>query len=375
MNPIRILVVDDSLTVRKRVVEVFGTDPGLTVVGEAEDGQRAIELCREPRPDVITMDMMLPVMSGLAATEYIMAYHPTPILIVSASINRGELHRTYDALAAGAVDVIEKPLGGETSNTWERDLIAAVKMVSKIKVITHPRARLGKSRGTPLPAPAPLRFGAPPEPNPTATLGDGANQSLPAWRAGVHPVKLLALGASTGGPAAILQVLKGLPAQFPIPILLVLHIGAPFAAALAEWLGQYAPMPVVYARDGEALPQRGRPGVWMAPADHHLIVEGGLLRLTETPERFSCRPSVDVLFESVAREFGPRAAGCLFTGMGKDGAQGLLEMRRKGSWTAAQDEASSVVFGMPREAIQLGAAQRVLGLDQFAPALLALAAE
>src|SRR5438128_5361017 len=138
MPAIRVLVVEDSLTVRKRLVEVLAGDPELDVVGEAEDGKQAIELCQQLRPDVVTLDMMMPVMSGLAATEYIMAYCPTPILIVSASMNRGELFRTYEALAAGAVDVLDKSQAGEDEE-WERKLVSAVRTVSRIKVITHPR--------------------------------------------------------------------------------------------------------------------------------------------------------------------------------------------------------------------------------------------
>src|SRR5437867_2560533 len=147
MPSIRVLVVEDSFTIRKRLVEVLEEEPGMEVVGEAEDGKRAIELCQSLRPDVVTMDMMLPLMSGLSATEYIMAFCPTPILIVSASNNRGELFRTYDALAAGALDVLEKPLGHEADGVWERRFIAALKLISRIKVITHPRARLGLTRG------------------------------------------------------------------------------------------------------------------------------------------------------------------------------------------------------------------------------------
>ena len=140
--PIRVLVAEDSLSVRKRLVEVLGEDPGLQVVGEAADGKQAIELCQRLRPDVVTLDMMMPVMTGVAAAEHILAYCPTPILIVSPSVNRGELFRTYDALAAGAIDVLDKPTGREPDGQWEARLRATVKLISRIKVITHPRAKL-----------------------------------------------------------------------------------------------------------------------------------------------------------------------------------------------------------------------------------------
>ena len=349
MTKIRVLVVDDSVTVRKRLVEVLADDPGLEVVGEGGDGKEAIELCQRLRPDVMTLDMMLPVMTGLAATEYIMAHCPTPILIVSASTNRGELFRTYDALAAGAVDVLEKPGENDVADDWEQRLLSSVKLVSRIKVITHLRGKLG-IRGREAAAPAP------PESS--------------AERARCAAV---AIGVSTGGPAAIQQILRELPRGFPLPILLVIHIGEPFGAALAEWLDAQSPLRVAYARDGEPLPQAGEGRVIMAPPEVHLALRGGRLRFLTTPERHSCRPSVDVLFESVAEELRDRVAACLLTGMGRDGAAGLLEVRRAGGVTMAQDEATSVVFGMPREAILLGAAERVLPLEQFAPAIAALA--
>lgn len=348
MKRTRVLIVEDSLTVRKRLLEVLGSDPELEVVGEAEDGKRGIALCESLRPDVMTLDMMLPVMTGLAATEYIMAYCPTPILIVSASTNRGELFRTYDALAAGAVDVLDKPLGDEFDGDWERRLLATVKLVSRIKVITHPRARLrGVTRAGVRPAVSPVE----------------------------SPVRCVAIGASTGGPAALLEVFRRLPARFPLPILFVIHIGRPFAGAFAEWLDNQCPFRVSEARDGELLPPPGACRIVMAPPDHHLIVQGGRLRLTSGPEKHSCRPSVDLLFESLAQELGPAAAAVLLTGMGRDGADGLLAVRRAGGCTIAQDEATSVVFGMPREAIALGAAERVLPIDQVAGALAALAIE
>ncbi len=351
MTRVRVLVVEDSVTVRKRLIEVLAGDPDLEVVGEGEDGKAAIELCQKLRPDVVTLDMMLPVMTGLAATEYIMAHCPTPILIVSASTNRGELFRTYDALAAGAVDVLEKPGENDVADDWERRFLSTVKLVSRIKVITHVRAKLA-ARGSELAA---LTSREPSAERPRCAT--------------------VAIGVSTGGPAAIQQILRGLPPRFPLPILLVIHIGEPFGAALAEWLDAQSHMRVAYARDGEALPPVGEGRVIMAPPDVHLVLRGGRLRLLTTPERHSCRPSVDVLFESVAAELGERVAACLLTGMGKDGAAGLLEVRRAGGVTLAQDEATSVVFGMPREAILLGGAERVLPLEHFAPAIAALATD
>lgn len=348
MSLIRVLVVEDSMTVRRRLCETLGADPEVDVVGEAEDGKRAIELCRELRPNVVTLDMMLPVMSGLAATEYIMAHCPTPILIVSSSVNRGELFKTYDALAAGAVEVLEKPVGHEPDGVWEQKLVSTVKLVSRIRVITHPRARLGA-------------VGRPPaEPSPLTSKGPPA----------VGRYAVVAMGASTGGPGAIVEVLRALPREFRLPILLVLHLSEPFAAAFADWLDGQTDRSVAFAQDGDPIGSGGR--VIVAPADRHLVVLEGRLRLTRDAERHSCRPSVDVLFESVAREYGSAAAACLLTGMGRDGASGLLAIRHAGGLTIAQDEATSVVYGMPREAVLLGAATRVLPLSDIGPAIAAL---
>jgi two-component system, chemotaxis family, protein-glutamate methylesterase/glutaminase len=345
MTALRVLVVEDSLTIRRHLVDVLGAAPDVQVVGEAEDGARAIELARALRPDVITLDMMLPVMSGVAVTEYVMAFCPTPILIVSSSLNRGEVYKTYDALAAGAVDVFEKPRGDARDEGWEQRLVAAVRLVSRIKVITHLRGKLGGAR----------------DPRPPAAPVDEAAAS--------RPPRAVAIGASTGGPAAIVAILRQLPALYPVPILLALHISQPFGDSFAGWLDGLAPLPVRSAVDGEPLPPPGTPGVVIAPPDRHLVVAGGRLRLTRDPARHSCRPSVDALFESVARELGAEAVGCLLTGMGRDGAAGLLALRQAGALTVAQDEASCVVFGMPREAIALGAAARVAALAAIGPLL------
>jgi two-component system chemotaxis response regulator CheB len=348
-RPVRVLVAEDSLSIRKYLVDVLSEDPSFEVVGEAQDGRSAIELCTSLRPDVVTMDMMMPVMTGLAATEYIMAYCPTPILIVSASTNRGEIFRTYDALAAGAVDVLEKPLGTESDREWDHRFVAAVRVTSRIRVITHLRARLGAmGRARPTTDPSPVAEVSP--------------------RAARQP-RVLAIGASTGGPAALLTILRALPEAVRLPVLVVLHIAEPFGRAMAEWLDAQTGIPVRYPREGERLPAPGWRGVLMAPPDSHLTVEGDRLVLGRGPERHSCRPSVDVLFESLARSMGAETVACLLTGMGKDGALGLLAIRQAGGLTIAQDEATSVIFGMPGEAVKLGAAASVLPLEGIAPAL------
>ena len=348
MRKTRVLIVEDSPTVRQRLTEILASDPDIELVGAAADGKRAIEICQQCRPDVITMDMMLPVMSGLAATEYIMAHCPTPILVVSASINRGELFKIYEALAAGAVDVLEKPTGTEPEGVWERRFLATLKLVARIRVITHPRARLAGLR-------------RPPE--------AGLHSSeLP--RPGQR-YDLVAIGASTGGPGAIVEILRSLPAEFQIPILLVLHINEPFGTAFADWLDGQTSRRVAYPVDGAPLASAtGR--VIMAPGGRHLVVRDGRLRLSTDAERHSCRPSVDVLFESVAQECGASAAACLLTGMGRDGALGLLKIRAAGGMTIAQDETTSVIYGMPREAAMLGAATHVLRLPEIGPRLAAL---
>jgi two-component system chemotaxis response regulator CheB len=354
---IRVLVVEDSLTVRRRLCEVLASDPAIEVIGDAEDGKEGIERCVALRPDVVTMDMMMPVMTGLGATEYIMAHCPTPILIVSSSTNRGELFKTYEALAAGAVDVLEKPRGDEPVGEWEARFLAAIKMVARIHVVTHVRASLA--------ALGHVRF----DPHTPAAALATAAPAAPRSRC-----DLVVIGASTGGPGAILEILRALRPPLAVPLLFVLHIDEPFAAAFAEWLDAQTEIRVSYARDGDKLSDRIG-SVTMAPADHHLIVKDGRLRLTQDPPRHSCRPSIDVLFESVAREGGSNTIGCLLTGMGRDGASGLLDLRNSGGFTIAQDESSSVVYGMPREAVRLGAAARELPLSEIGKTLATLLAQ
>ncbi len=374
MKLIRVLVVEDSLTVRYRIVSAIQSDPAFEVVGEAGDGHTAIALCEKLRPDVITLDMVLPHLDGLAVTEHIMAFCPTPIVIVSSSVNRGEVLSTLDALAAGAVEVLDKPGSGMSDTEWNQKLLDTIKLASRIRVITHPRARLRSSadrmqRTRTEERAQPAR--SPSAPRRTKTPSEGI--------AAVHPFegryRLVAIGASTGGPGAVTEILSALPKDFSLPILVVIHIGKPFGAIFSEWLSEHIPFPVYQAIDGEPLSRPGpsRARVILAPPDRHLIVAGGRTRLSSAPERHSCRPSVDLLFESLAAELGPAAIGCLLTGMGRDGADGLLAMHKAGAVTLAQDEASSVIFGMPQVAIRMGAADRVLHINAFGGVLTELA--
>jgi two-component system chemotaxis response regulator CheB len=341
---VRVLVVEDSATVRARIVATLRTDPGIEVVGEARDGQTGIDLCVSLRPDVVTMDMMLPGIDGLAAVQHLMQRCPTPILVISSASNRAGFVDTLAALAAGAVDVLDKPDGSLTGGdeAWDRNFLATVKLVAKIRVITH----LGLRR----PA-GPVTTPVPP---PRADPG--------------HPYSVVAIGASTGGPTAVADVLRGLPTAFALPVLLVLHVSDSFGVAFAGWLEDVTGRPVRLATGGESV-AAGSGKVIMAPPGRHLAVSQGTVRLTHEPERHSCRPSVDVLFESLATDYGPGVAACLLTGMGRDGAGGLLNVHRAGGLTIAQDEATSAVFGMPGEAVALGAAQHVLPIDQIGPAL------
>ncbi|MBX3167225.1 MAG: response regulator [Candidatus Eremiobacteraeota bacterium] len=318
----KVLIAEESPALRQKLAEILNRG-GIEVVGEAWQGRQVVELCEQLRPDLVLMAVDLEGMNGLEATEQIMAFSPTPILVLS---DRPTHPNCQKVLAAGAVDCI-------SSRDWENGLVRRVRLVSRVAVITHPRARLKR-----------------------ADLGPPPPGGLPR-------VRLICLGTSTGGPGALVEILSSLPPTLQVPILVVIHIQPPLGGGFAQWLASKVPRPVDYARSGQ-LWQECRGRVLLAPPDRHLRLAGPRLVLDDQPPRHSCRPSVDVLFESVAQEVGSAALACLLTGMGRDGAAGLLAIHRAGGLTMAQDEASSVVYGMPREAVQLGAAQKVVPLQQ-----------
>jgi two-component system chemotaxis response regulator CheB len=288
---------------------------------------------------VITLDLAMPEVDGLEATEAIMAHTPTPILIVTEPVGPGERLQPCDALAAGAVDAIERR---DADPGWPDRLIAAVRMVARITVLVHPRGR-------------------------RAWLGESPRRARSTTRVPplAQPPALVALGASTGGPRALAQILSALPASYPVPIVIVMHTDASYAEGFAAWLGGQVQREIRLARPGPT----PAGGIVLAPPGRHLIVQDGELRFSMAPPRHHCRPSIDVLFEAVALAHGPRATACLLTGMGRDGARGLLAIRRAGGLTIAQDEATSVAYGMPREAVACGAATHVLPLADIGPAI------
>jgi two-component system chemotaxis response regulator CheB len=343
--PVRVLIVDDSALVRQVLSRLLATDPGIEVVGTAPDPVAAERKLAALAPDVLTLDVEMPRMDGLAFLERLMRVRPMPVVMVSSLTHAG-CEATLRALELGAVDVVAKP----RVDVRERLEELAGELVEKVKAAAAARVR--PRRSTP----------------------DGirpASSSAPAYR----PTEaIVVIGASTGGTEALREVLVALPPNAP-GIVIVQHMPEGFTAAFARRLDALAAVRVAEAADGD----RVLPGhVLLAPGNHHLrlIRDGAAVRaaVVDGPPVNQHRPSVDVLFESAATVLGPSAVGVLLTGMGRDGAQGLLALRRAGARTIAQDESTSVVWGMPREAIALGAAERVLPIDRVAGAILALAA-
>lgn len=392
---IGVLIADDSPVVREILKDMIAGEPDLEVIGEAHHGREAVELVESLRPDIITMDILMPVMNGLEAVEEIMAYFPTPILVFSSAVDDKELDVTFQAIARGALDVMEKPKvpGGEQYENIRRDFLAKLRMLSRIHVIPHLKGKRKKDRGRPAgqapapnhhhPAPEPADgrspdrrarrpaaakegpvAAPPPEPLPRELMPEAGWIEMPPRD--LVKRKLVAVGASTGGPKALVQIFQRLPRSFPVPLLAVQHIAPSFAQGLVNWLDRESALSVKIAED-KARPEPGC--AYVSPTGVHLVVERGLLRLTDGAPVNSCRPSVDVLFSSVAESFGEYAVGVLLTGMGKDGAEGLLAMKKRGAFTIIQDENTSVIFGMPKAALDLGAQDQVVSLPRMPEAI------
>lgn len=336
---IKVLIVDDSDLTREVLKKILEVDPSLQVIGMAENGLTAVDLVKNLKPDVVVMDIQMPVMDGFKATEQIMAYCPTPIVILSSVIDRGGIYTTFNALAAGAVDVMEKPSLLPNASWLEIGsvFIKKVKLVSKAKVITHVKGKVkGISRYI-----EPVSF-------------DGSMK---------NKYEVVAIGASTGGPSVIMQILKTIPPDYGSGILVVQHMSAGFINNFVEWLGSACKIRVKLAQEGEMV---GKGQVLVAPDGYHTIVKNkktiGLLS-GETVN--SVKPSVDILFKSVAELYGESAVGVLLTGMGADGADGLKHMKDRGGLTIAQSEESCSVFGMPKAALEKGAVSKVFSVEDI----------
>ncbi|MBW3630114.1 MAG: chemotaxis-specific protein-glutamate methyltransferase CheB [Gemmatimonadetes bacterium] len=335
---IRVLIAEDSPTIRALLVAIIGADPELQVVGEARTGTEAVEMALRLRPNLITMDVNMPVMGGLEATREIMIHAPTPILIVSSRADQAQVQLSLDALAAGALMVMPTPDNPRSPHFADRadQLRSMVRAMSQVKVVRRWRPRSEPVR-------PPVNRGAGPE------------------------IRLVAIAASTGGPAALHEILCGLPRDFPLPIVVVQHIATDFVGGLARWLTASCGRPVTVARGGERL-DAGR--ILLAPDHRHLgIGSDRRTILSDVGPVGGFRPSANYLFESAARAFGNALAAVILTGMGRDGVDGLRAVRAAGGLVLAQDESTSVVYGMPGEAVAARLVDAVLPIHEIAPRL------
>jgi two-component system chemotaxis response regulator CheB len=348
-DPIRVVVIDDTPAVRELLVEILQTADGIQVVGVGSDGLDAIRLAKRLRPDVVTMDVVMPRMDGLEATRHIMREAPTRIVIVTAGLMRSGEDLTFLSLSAGALTVIGRP-GVADKETCDK-VIETVRLMAGVPVVHH-WDRHRKKKAEPLV-----------DASVTPPLFEEADD-------GAH-VQMIGIASSTGGPGTLAKVLGPLPADFPIPILVVQHITKGFATGLAEWLNTGTPLQVSLAGHGV----RPDPGtVMLAPDDYHLQVSArGVVELSREEPYRGLRPSANFLFRSMARAYGPRAVGVILTGMGDDGSDGLEELHKAGGLTVAQDEESCVVYGMPQEAVQRKLVDRQLSPEQIAVTLAQLA--
>jgi two-component system chemotaxis response regulator CheB len=345
IDKIKVLVVDDSQVTRMLLVQLLNSDPRIQVIGAVNDGQAALDFLDTgiDRPDVVVMDIHMPRLDGFEATRRIMETRPLPIIICTATAAPQDVAVAFRSMEAGAVACVEKPVAlGADFEPRLHNLLQTVRLMSEVKVVR----RWNRPRSTPaMPANG--------LPNPRVTTR----------------TRLIGIGASTGGPLVLQTILSGLPKDFPVPLLIVQHIARGFLPGMVDWLSQTTGLRVHIAAHG-ATPLAGH--AYVAPDDFHLAADArGHLVLAREQAESGLRPAVSYLFRSLADSYGANAVGVLLTGMGKDGAAELKRMRAHGAYTIAQDRDSSIVHGMPGEAIELGAATHVLPADMIAGALIA----
>lgn len=339
-RPIRILIVEDSSLFAAVLHDVVEDEPDMTVVGIASHGVEGVQMCLDLRPDLVLMDIRMPRLDGLSATETIMADSPTPILIVTADPYHGGVDMSFRALSSGALDLMAKPSQLPWPDAERKAFLRKVRLLAQIPVVRHQRASRRRKR---------VSYHGP-----------------PARHLASDPVAV-AIVASTGGPRALGRLLSELPEEFPAPIFIVQHIIPGFSSHLARWLNSSSGMTVLEAEPG--LPVQ--PGhAYIAPADRHLRIESQLRIVLDDSEPVGGhRPAGDVLLESLARAMPQRTIGIVMSGMGSDGATGLAAVHRAGGVTLVQDRESSIVYGMPQSALDLGVVRQVVPLDEMARVL------
>lgn len=353
-SKINILIVDDSKLVRDILKDIFAVDPELQVVGEALNGKDAVQMTKDLKPHIITMDIQMPVMDGFEATEHIMAYTPTPILIFSSAIDKSEQYTSFKAISLGALDNMSKPDITQEGFDQIADILRRkIKMLSHINVIPHIRGKL-KTR------PADIAPAKPPPPG-----DDVSPRDFPTHL----KFQLVAVGSSTGGPMALQKILSTLPAEFPVGIVCVQHISKGFVHSFVEWLGSQTPLTVKIAENNEEI----RPGtVYFAPDDAHLTVTPGKTIFLDRllPPWGEFKPAVNHLFKSVGQNLRERAIGVILTGMGSDGAEGMKVMSDNGAYTIAQNRDTSLIFGMPKASIDNKSAHCIKPVQKIADEIL-----
>lgn len=347
---IRVMLVDDSPLALAVLERILVASPDIKVVGTCRNGQEALDRIDSLNPDVVCTDFQMPIVNGLELTREIMARSPRPVLVVSAMVGNRSSSTVFSLMEAGALDVLLKPeLDPNMKASGSSELASKIRILAGVKVFRRHGAGKDRALLSEKPPLAPRTPETVAAPKPTAGY------------------KIVAIGASTGGPQAFQRILSALPSNFPLPIVCVQHIAQGFLGGLVEWLKMSSSLPVEIARPGFT----ANPGtVYFAGEEGHLqIGPKGFVRSWEAPEA-GHRPSVTVMMNSVAKNYGTHAIGVLLTGMGSDGAAGLQAIRSAGGLTVAQDEESCVVYGMPKAAVALGPVHHILPLDRVAPALL-----